>query len=90
MKSYLLNGYGLSMVVKKEDNACIGMCGIINRDTLETPDIGFAFLPQYTGMGYAFEIAGAMLTYAREELGMKIISAITNAWSTWCKNQTRT
>jgi RimJ/RimL family protein N-acetyltransferase len=43
IKSYTKNGYGLSMVERKDDNKPIGMCGIIKRDTLENPDIGFAF-----------------------------------------------
>jgi len=38
------------------------MCGIIKRDYLEHPDIGFAFLPEFTGKGFAFEIADATMT----------------------------
>ena len=45
LKSYRQNGFGLYMVEKKDDHTPIGMCGIIKRDTLNNPDIGFAFLP---------------------------------------------
>jgi RimJ/RimL family protein N-acetyltransferase len=79
MKSYIENGFGLSMVERKEDGKKIGMCGIIKRDTLENPDIGFAFLPEYSGQGYAFEIADATMNYAKEKLGIEKISAITVA-----------
>jgi len=79
LKSYQQNGFGLSMVEKKEDHVPIGMCGIIRRDTLNNPDIGFAFLPEYSGKGYALEIATATLAYAKQTLGFPVISAITLA-----------
>jgi RimJ/RimL family protein N-acetyltransferase len=77
MKSYAKNGFGLSLVQKKDDGTAIGMCGIIRRDNLDCPDIGFAFLPEYSGRGYAFEIANATLDYARGKLGLPTICAIT-------------
>lgn len=75
-KSYKKFGYGLSMVERKEDGEPIGMCGILNRDTLEFPDIGFAFLPQHNGKGYAFEIVTALLQYADEKIGLPVLAAI--------------
>ncbi|MBC3542394.1 GNAT family N-acetyltransferase [Rufibacter sediminis] len=77
LKSYEQFGYGLSLVERKEDQRPIGMCGIINRDNLDTPDIGFAFLPEYIGLGYGFEIASATLAYAQKQLGLEKIAAIT-------------
>jgi RimJ/RimL family protein N-acetyltransferase len=76
MKSYAQNGYGLSMVETK-DGEPIGICGILKRDTLENPDIGFAFLKEFTGKGYAYEIASATLAYALNDLKIPKISAIT-------------
>ena len=77
MASYAKNGFGLYLVTLKSTATSIGICGIIKRDTLEHEDIGFALLPQYTGKGYAFEAAYAVLQYAREKLGLKKIAAIT-------------
>ena len=77
MKSYEVNGFGLSCVERKEDGLPVGMCGIIRRDNLEHPDIGFALLPQFGGKGYGFEIAQATLKHAREKLQFSKISAIT-------------
>lgn len=84
LKSYRVNGYGLYMVEKKNDidgepamASGVGMCGLLNRDTLDCPDIGFAFLPDFSGMGYALEIAKATLIYAKEKLGLQKIAAIT-------------
>lgn len=76
LKSYVQNGYGLSMVETK-DGQPIGMCGILKRETLENPDIGFAFLKQFTGKGYAYEIANATLSYAMSHLKIPKVSAIT-------------
>jgi RimJ/RimL family protein N-acetyltransferase len=53
------------------------MCGIIKRDTLENPDIGFAFLEEFTGKGYAYEIASATLAYAMDDLKIQKVCAIT-------------
>ncbi|MBC5775307.1 GNAT family N-acetyltransferase [Pontibacter sp. KCTC 32443] len=77
IKSYRENGYGLWLVEKKDDLKAIGMCGIINRDTLDNPDIGFAFLPEHNGKGYAFEVASATMAYAKEVLKLPTIAAIT-------------
>jgi RimJ/RimL family protein N-acetyltransferase len=77
LKSYIQNGFGLSLVEKKDDQKPIGMCGLIKRDNLENPDIGFALLPVYEGHGYAFEIASATLLYAKKVLNIPTVSAIT-------------
>lgn len=76
-KSYENNGFGLWLVERKDTSTPIGMCGFLKRDYLPAPDIGFAFLPAYSGKGYAYEIASAALHYAKESLGIKIIQAIT-------------
>ena len=76
MKSYRENGFGLWMVEKK-DGTPIGMCGILKRESLDHPDIGFAFLPEAMGMGYAFETASATMRYAKTRLHLQTILAIT-------------
>jgi RimJ/RimL family protein N-acetyltransferase len=76
-KSYRENGYGLSMVELKSDNKPVGMCGILNRATLEHPDIGFAFLPDAQGKGYAYEIAAAVADQAKSKWKIPVLEAIT-------------
>lgn len=71
-------GFGLYAVDLKESGAPIGICGLINRDWLEEMDIGFAFLPQYRGKGYAREAAAATLEHARSALGLTRIAAIVS------------
>ena len=76
-KSYRINGFGLYLVSLKEDGTPIGMSGLIKRAGLDHVDIGYAFLPRYRGKGYAIEAADAVLQYAREEIGLKRVVAIT-------------
>lgn len=76
LKSYRENGFGLWMVELKENYNPIGMCGLIKRPILENIDIGFALLPQFSGKGYAFEMAQSTMNYAVEVLKLKIIDAI--------------
>jgi RimJ/RimL family protein N-acetyltransferase len=77
LKSYATYNFGLSLVSLK-DGTPIGMCGLIKRDTLPDVDIGFAFLPEYTGLGYATESAKAFMTYAQNDLKLKRLVAITS------------
>lgn len=71
-------GFGLYAVLRKGDATPIGMCGLIKRDNLDDVDIGFAFLDRHAGQGYAFEAAKAVMSHAREVLGIQRIVAITS------------
>src|SRR5690349_10812658 len=61
MSSYRTFGFGFYVVTAKDSEIPMGMCGLVKRDTLEDVDIGFAFLPEYFGKGYALESASAVL-----------------------------
>lgn len=76
--SYHKNGFGLNLVELKETQTSIGMCGLLKRDELPDPDIGFAFLPDFWNKGYAFEAAAAVMNDARERLKLNRILAIVN------------
>lgn len=82
IKSYKENGFGLWLVALKNTDNPIGMCGLVKRDTLEDIDIGFAILPGYTQQGYGFEIASETLKYAKENLQLDRVIAITDAKNT--------
>lgn len=50
------------LVVRLKDSKTpVGVLTIIKREDLPHHDIGFAFLPDYAGKGYAHEAASAML-----------------------------
>ena len=76
MRSYAEHGFGLYVVERKSDGEALGMCGLVKRDTLPEPDLGFAFLERFRGKGYALEAARATLAYARDSLGLARILAI--------------
>ncbi|TMI81104.1 MAG: GNAT family N-acetyltransferase [Bacteroidetes bacterium] len=77
LKSYRNNGFGLALVELKANHVPIGMCGLISRDYLDHLDVGFAFLPNHTGHGYAFEIVTKTIEHVFSELEQEQIFAIT-------------
>jgi RimJ/RimL family protein N-acetyltransferase len=72
------HGHGLMRVDRKSDGITVGMCGVLKRDALPEPDIGFSFLPEYWSQGYALESASEVMRHARETLGLGRILAITS------------
>jgi RimJ/RimL family protein N-acetyltransferase len=66
--SYARHSHGLMAVVHKERGEAIGMCGLLKRDHLEHADLGYAFLPEAWGQGFALEAAQAVLATAPDEL----------------------
>lgn len=79
LASYADHGFGLWRVRLKEGGETIGMCGLLKRETLEHADLGYAFLPAYRGMGYAFEAAAGVVNLAETGLGLERILAIVTA-----------
>lgn len=77
MKSYEDKGFGLLLVIEKMSGIPIGICGLLKRDHLPHPDLGFAFLPEHMGKGYAFEAGTAVLNYGQASLHIDTIAAIT-------------
>lgn len=78
LASYARFGFGLYRVGLKPGGEAIGICGVLKREALEHPDLGFAFLARFRSQGYAFEAAAAVLTHARERLGLDRLLAITS------------
>ncbi|GEO03875.1 alanine acetyltransferase [Adhaeribacter aerolatus] len=70
-------GYSNYTVIRKTDNAKLGICGLYYREELEGIDIGFAFLPEFEHNGYAFESAYEIKRAGMEEFGISQIKAIT-------------
>lgn len=76
--SYERHGFGLCLVQLSDTFAPIGMCGLLKREDLPAPDIGFAFLPDFWNKGLAFEAATAVLNDARDRLNLTRVLAIVN------------
>ncbi len=77
MSSYRQFGHGLLRVSLKDGDIPIGMCGLVKRDTLPNPDIGFALLPAFWGQGFVTEAARAVIQHGREVLGKQVFLGIT-------------
>lgn len=75
--SYAQHGYGMWLVENQQGQA-IGLCGLIKRDFLTETDLGYAYLPQYFGLGYAYEAASAVLAYAAAQTELKTLVAIVS------------
>lgn len=65
------------IVTLRETNTPIGLITLIRRDYLDFRDIGFAFLPAYSGRGYAYEAAKAVLDHPAENNQAETLLAIT-------------
>jgi len=78
MASYARHGFGLNLVSLNDSQTPIGMCGLLKREELPDPDIGFAFVPDFWGKGFAFESAAAVMNDARERLKLTRVLAIVN------------
>jgi len=75
--SYKKHGFGLYLVQHGEDGCSIGMCGLLKRDSLDDPDIGFGFIPEFWSQGFATEAARAVLERARNLHSLDRVVAIT-------------
>lgn len=84
MDSYARNGFGLyaaclrGAAANGERGTPIGICGLVKRQGLNDPDVGFAFLSRYWSKGYAVESAAAVLAHAKTVLNLDRIVAITS------------
>jgi RimJ/RimL family protein N-acetyltransferase len=76
VRSYWEKGHGLWAVERRSDGELLGMCGLIDRDSLPSIDVGYALVPRFWGHGYAREAAAAALAYARDVLGRGRVLAI--------------
>jgi RimJ/RimL family protein N-acetyltransferase len=75
--SYERHGFGLFHVSLKATGEVIGMCGLLRRDWLDGVDVGFAFLPEFWGKGYACESAVAVIEWGRSKHGITRVLGIT-------------
>lgn len=76
--SYAKFGFGFYLVKTKDGNHSIGTTGLIDRDGMEHIEVGFAFLPEFRGKGYAYEATKEIMNYASTKLKIDPIVAITD------------
>jgi len=73
-----LPGGGLLLVESISTGEPMGICGLLKRDWLPHPDIGFAFRPAYWSRGYALEAATAVKSFAGDVLQTPQLLAIVD------------
>lgn len=79
LASYAAYGFGLNLIALKDSGVPIGMCGILKREHLPEPDLGYALLPEYWSRGYALEAALAIISHARQVIRLPRLLAVTDA-----------
>jgi RimJ/RimL family protein N-acetyltransferase len=77
LPSYTSFGFGFYRVDLKRTSSPIGICGLIKRESLEDVDVGFAILEKFSGCGYAYEAAFAVMEYGRKTLRLPRIIGLT-------------
>lgn len=76
--SYRDHGFGMWLTIQKNDRMPVGLAGLVRREGLEMPDVGYAFIQRVWGRGYAQEAAAAVLAHAQGALGIPKLAAITS------------
>lgn len=77
LSRYWTQGHGFWCMERKSDGEPLGLCGLIHRDGLPEPDLGYGLAERHWGQGYAREGAAAALRYAHEVLGLRHLLATT-------------
>lgn len=76
--SYAAHGFGLWRVGLKDGDEAVGLCGLLQRETLPHADIGYAFLPRHRSRGYAVEACTAVRDHALRTLALPRLLAIVS------------
>jgi len=75
--SYREHGHGMYGVELLSTGELVGLMGLVRRESLEGPDLGFAFLREHCRQGFAVEAGRAALADANSRLGLTRVFAIT-------------
>ncbi len=82
LASYAQHGFGLWCCERLDTGEPIGICGVLRRETLPHPDVGYALLPASRGCGYAREAVIGVLNFARNVLCLPCVVAIVSPANT--------
>ena len=76
LKDYETYGYGRMAVILKDTNQLIGWSGLKYLPEFDQIDLGYRFMPEHWGKGYATESSLALLEYGFNVLNLDEIIAI--------------
>ena len=74
--AYLKPNMGLMGIVDEATQALVGVCGLLQREYLSQPDLGFALLPEARGNGFVQAAAKQCIARAASS-GINTLFAIT-------------
>jgi ribosomal-protein-alanine N-acetyltransferase len=77
IEMYSKFGFGLCAVELRETGQSVGICGLLKRESLPEPDLGFAILERFWGHGIATEASTMVLAHASNVLNLQSVLAIT-------------
>lgn len=73
LHDYAAYGYGRMACIEKSSGRLVGFSGLKYLEELKETDVGYRFLPDCWGKGYATESGRALMAQGREQFGLKRI-----------------
>lgn len=77
LPTHATHGFTLYVVESRDTGEPLGINGLVQRDYLDAPDIGFGFLARHCGQDLGYETSVAVLNHAQSTLGRSTIYGIT-------------
>jgi ribosomal-protein-alanine N-acetyltransferase len=73
LNDYKVHGYGRMACIEKSSGRLVGFSGLKFVDDLQETDVGYRFLPDCWGKGYATESGRVLMEQGRAEFGIRRI-----------------
>lgn len=78
LKDYRVHGFGRMACVEKSTGRVVGFSGLKYLNDFDEIDIGYRFLPECWGKGYATESAKILMAHGISELGLRRIVGLVH------------
>ena len=82
LKDYAVHGFGRFACVWKATGEVVGFCGPKRLPEMQEVELGYRFLPQFWGKGFATEAGTAVLAYSRDILKLRRLIALVHPENT--------